>query len=160
LAVEDPSKIADRDVEAAIAEIGARLASARLGRSISPEDITGLTRKLTDDERVAVAEMAAGRQRALIAELVAGLDQIHIVEALILVRGLLKPLQPFADRTLQAAGLSIEISDAEWRDVCLLIIERLLEGERFDPAASPLSVADELACDGTLIGLAKPARTN
>ena len=149
-AVSDPAKLAPADVESVIAALGARLASAQSGRTVTPDEIEGVTVRLSPDERAALAAKAAERQRQMVVEIVDRLDKLHVIEALILQRAFLKPLAPSAEACLQQVGVAITMTDAEWREAALLIVERLLNGDSFDASTPPSEVAEKMADDGIL----------
>lgn len=147
--VRDPAKLPLDDVPDALQQLGARIATAQ-GRQTTPDEIVGVTVKLNADERQAVARAAEQHWQLNAAKLADALEHLHIIEALILARAFLPPLRAVAENSLAQAGVPITMSDADWRDAGLLIIDRLLDGNYLPQDAVPRQAADALAADGVL----------
>ena len=149
LAVADPSRLKPEQLADALANFGARHASALAGREVSPSEI-GLTYPLSSAERAVIAEAAAAQQQAAINDLIDRLDGIHTIEALILMRAFLKPLRNTAEQALLQLGVPITMSDLEWREAAVLICERLWNGETIPAQTMPRDAADVLVDGGVL----------
>lgn len=148
-AKSDPAKLKPDQLVDAHRALAARLAEAQ-GIKVEPDAILGFTYQLTDEQRLAVANDAAAQQRQLITGIVDRLDGLHFVEALILQRAFLPPLRRFADEALVHIGIQISMSDDEWREAGLLIVDRVINGEAFEPNTHPREVMDALVDDGVL----------
>lgn len=149
LAVTDPAKLKPDQVVDALQQLGARFASIH-GQPVAPESVVGVTYQLTDEQRLVVAHEAAAKQRELIEGIVDRLGGLHFVEALMLQRAFLPPLRRFADEGLKQFGIDINMSDAEWREVGLLLVDRVINGDVIEPSTHPREVVETLANDGVL----------
>ncbi len=148
-AVTDPAKLKPEQLADTLQILGARLASLH-GDQVAPEDIVGVTRRLTPDEERMVLQRNADAQREMIEGVLQRLDGLHVVEALILQRAYLAPLARHADDLLKHFGLDISLTPDEWRQAGWLIAQRVFNGEAFAPETHPRDAAESLATDGVL----------
>ena len=81
---------------------------------------------------------------------VAAIDDLHIVEAMMLQRAFLPPLRRFADEGLKQLGIDIAMTDTEWHEAGMLIVERMVNGETLAANTHPRDVVLALADDGVL----------
>lgn len=149
LAVTNPSAIKDDQVPDALQALGARLASLH-GQEIATDDVVGITYKLTDEQRAAIAHNAAAEQRELIEGILERLDGLHIIEALILQRAYLAPLRTLAEDCLRQFGVEISMTDDEWSEAGWLIVDRIVNGKTIASSVHPREVVEALADDGVL----------
>jgi len=151
LAVTNPSAIRDENLPDALEALAGRFIALH-GEQLAPGDVlsVGVQRPLTDEQRAAIAHNAAAEQRALIEGIVQRLDGLHYVEALMLQRAFLAPLRRFADAALTQLGIQINMTDAEWREAGMLIVDRVINGEMIPTSTHPRDVVETLADDGVL----------
>ena len=137
LAVTDPAKLKPDDVADALQQLGARHASALAGRPIAPEDIVGLTVKLTDEQRQAVADAATDQLQAAGDTITAALATLDPVRAWLVVAGLLPTLRPAADKFLQTiTGVAPKETPAQMRALAVDIVDQALSGEFVGPGVA------------------------
>ena len=150
-AATDPSKLKPDEVSVALEALATRFLGLH-NEPLAPGDVlsVGVQRQLTDEQRAAIAHNAAAEQRSLIEGIVDRLDGLHYVEALMLQRAFLPPLRRFADAALTQLGIEINMTDAEWREAAMLIVERMVNGETLPAGGHPREVVEALANDGVL----------
>ena len=149
LALDSPADVPEDKIADALQQLSARFAAIN-GQPVAPEEVVGFTYKLTDEQRAAIAHNADAKQREMIEGILAQLDGLHFVEALMLQRAFLPPLRRFADEGLKQLGIEINMSDAEWREAAMLIVDRVINGETLPADTHPREVVEVLAEDGVL----------
>ncbi len=151
VAVTDPAKLKPEQVVDALEALASRFIALH-GEQVQPGDVlsVGVQRPLTDEQRSAIAHNADAKQRELIEGIVDRLDGLHFVEALMLQRAFLPPLRRFADEGLKQLGIEISMSDSEWREAGLLLVDRITNGETLPANTHPREVVEALADDGVL----------
>ena len=159
LAVTNPSAIRDENLPDALEALATRFLGLH-NEPLSPGDVlsVGVQRPLTDEQRAAIAHNADTKQRESIEGILANLDGLHIVEAMILQRAFLPPLRRFADEGLKHLGINITMTDGEWREAALLIVDRVVNGETLAPNMHPREVIETLADDGVLAAISESRR--
>jgi len=129
----DPSKLRDDQVGDAIQALGARLASLH-GDKIAPEDIVGVTRKLTNDEREALQRNADAQLQERYDAIADAFARLDVIRAWLVVAGLLPSLRPAADRFLETiAGLRPAETPEEMRALAIDILDQALDGNFVNP---------------------------
>ena len=149
LAVTDPAKLKPEQLGDALQALGARLASLH-GQQIAADDVVGITYKLSDEQRAAIAHNAAAEQRELIEESLKRLEAMHSIEALLLVRSFLPQLAPFADSLLKHMNLDIYMSKEDWAEIGWRLVDRIVNGETLPEQMRPRDMVEALADDGVL----------
>ena len=147
--MSDPAKLKPDQLVDTHRALAVRLAEAQ-GLKLDPDSVLGFTYQLTDEQRLIAANEVAAKQRDLVSGIVDRLDGLHFVEALILQRAFLAPLRRFADESLAQLGIQINMTDGEWREAGLLIVDRIINGDVFESATHPRDVMDALVSDGVL----------
>ena len=97
----------------------------------------------------------AAHQAQLVQEkLIEALKGLHMAEAFVLVRAFLPPLAKLAEGSLERlTGKSFKLTETQWREVAMHIVNDLLDGKITPPATHPRDVFEAMADDGVLAKL-------
>jgi predicted DNA-binding transcriptional regulator AlpA len=130
-AVSDPTKLAPEDVDTAIAALGARLASAQSGRAVSPDEIAGVTVRLSPEETAAAVERQWLRELACFFAACARLDPIR---ASLVAAGLLPAIRDEMRKLLEArTGREVIETDEQLMALAADILDQAARGEFVGP---------------------------
>ena len=150
VAVSDPAQLPDDALADALPSLLSRHLSTVTGKPVTPDEIDGVTLKLTDAQRADVAASAAEQQQALLGGIADRLHELNPIEALMLARAFLAPLRGVADDVLRQFGVPMTMSDDDWRSAALVIVERVINGDTIDKTAPPQEAAAALVKAGVL----------
>lgn len=150
-AVASPDAVSDDRLPDALEALATRFLGLH-GEQLVPGDVlsVGVQRPLTNEQLSAIAHNADAKQRELIEGILTRLDGLHMVEAMMLQRAFLPPLRRFADEGLKQLGIDITMTDTEWHEAGMLIVDRVINGETLAPNTHPREVIETLAEDGVL----------
>jgi predicted transcriptional regulator len=132
-AVSDPSKLPIEDVDATIAALGARLASAQSGRAVTPDEIEGVTVRLSAEETAAAVEQQWLRELACFFAACAQLDPIR---ASLVAAGLLPAITDEMRKLLEArTGRAVVETDEQLMALAADILDQAVRCEFVGPMA-------------------------